>query len=109
MVAARSGTMPVTPASERPRRVLVTGLAVGLVLVQWVLWTGNNGILEYAGLTRDVSDARARNERLAARNALLAEDVIDIKSRDEAIEELARNRLGMIRDGERFYHVVERP
>ncbi len=83
-------------------------LAAMLVVVQWALWTGQNGILEYVNLTRDVADARARNDRLAERNRLLLEDVLDLKSRDEAIEEMARNRLGMIRQGEQFYQVVER-
>ena len=81
-------------------------LAVLVSLTQWVLWTGRNGILEYVNLTQDVTEARARNERLTRRNRQLLEDVVDIKTRDEAIEELARSRLGMIREGERFFQVV---
>ena len=77
-----------------------------LVLLQWVLWTGRNGILEFVNLNRDVAEAEARNARLARRNHQLLEDVIDIKSRDEAIEELARDRLGLIREGEHFFQVV---
>ncbi len=91
------------------RRLLPWLLGGMLVFVQWVLWTGSNGIMDFVNLNRDLSDAAARNERLAERNRLLLEDVLDIKSRDEAIEEMARNRLGMIRAGELFYQVVERP
>lgn len=90
-------------------QTLYAGLVASLLLVQSVLWTGNNGILEYINLNRDVADAKARNSRLSDRNQLLLEDVLDIKSRDEAVEELARNRLGMIRQGELFYQVVEQP
>lgn len=91
------------------RRLLPWFLGALLVWVQWALWTGSNGIMEYVNLKRDLADAQARNERLAERNRLLLEDVLDIKSRDEAVEEMARSRLGMIRDGELFYQVVERP
>jgi len=90
------------------RRALPWLLGAALVFVQWTLWTGSNGIMEYINLKRDLGDATARNERLAERNRLLLEDVLDIKSRDEAIEEMARNRLGMIREGELFYQVVEK-
>jgi cell division protein FtsB len=90
----------------RPR-ILYLSLIASVLLVQSVLWTGHNGIVEFINLNRDVSDAKARNTRLSDRNQLLLEDVLDIKSRDEAIEELARNRLGMIREGELFYQVVE--
>ena len=91
------------------RRLVPWALGGLLLVVQWVLWTGSNGIMEYVNLNRDLADATARNQRLAERNRLLLEDVLDIKSRDEAIEEMARNRLGMIREGELFYQVVERP
>lgn len=91
------------------RRLVPWALGGMLLVVQWVLWTGSNGIMEYVNLNRDLADATARNQRLAERNRLLLEDVLDIKSRDEAIEEMARNRLGMIREGELFYQVVERP
>jgi cell division protein FtsB len=84
----------------------LTILVMLVVLTQWVLWTGRNGILEYVNLTQDVAEARARNDRLTRRNRLLLEDVLDLKTRDEAIEELARSRLGMIREGERFFQVV---
>lgn len=84
-------------------------LAALLVLLQWTLWTGQNGLLELVNLKRDVAEAEARNARLAERNRLLLEDVLDLKSKDEAIEEMARSRLGMIREGERFYRVIPRP
>ncbi|KAA3634427.1 MAG: cell division protein FtsB [Proteobacteria bacterium] len=89
--------------------ILAISLATLLVLAQWVLWVGQNGVLELVNLSRDVGEAQARNARLAERNRLLLEDVLDIKSKDEAIEEMARNRLGMVRDGERFFQVIERP
>jgi cell division protein FtsB len=107
-VAAMSGGSSQTAIRRRPR---IAPLVLGalLLLVQWTLWTGSNGALEYVNLKRDVEDAQARNRRLAERNRLLTEDVLDLKSRDDAIEELARDRLGMIREGEKFYQVVERP
>ncbi|GJL82032.1 MAG: cell division protein FtsB [marine bacterium B5-7] len=98
-----------TASGRRVSRFWPALLTAVLVFVQVVLWTGQNGVLEYINLKGDVDDAVARNERLSERNQTLLEDVVDIKSRDEAVEELARTRLGMIRKGEQFYQIVERP
>lgn len=90
-------------------RILILSMALLLLVLQWTLWTGRNGVLDFVNLRHDIGEASARNDRLARRNQLLLEDVLDIKSREEAIEELARSRLGMIREGERFFQVIEQP
>ncbi|HAM76916.1 MAG TPA: septum formation initiator subfamily, partial [Alcanivorax sp.] len=48
-----------------------------------------------------------KNAELAERNRLLAADVRDLKEGTEAVEEIARKDLGMIRDGESFFLIVE--
>ncbi len=84
-------------------------LFAALVVMQGVFWTGQNGIFDYMALQQDLQDSRDRNARLGHRNDRLMEDVVDLKRKTDAIEEIARNRLGMIRDGEIFYQVIERP
>ena len=50
---------------------------------------------------------QATENRLAiARNALLAQEVADLKAGTAAIEARARSDLGMIRQGEVFYQIV---
>ena len=46
------------------------------------------------------------NQQLVKRNQLLAADVNDLKTGMEAIEERARNELGMIRQGETFFRII---
>ena len=41
------------------------------------------------------------------RNDALAAEVEDLKSGEAAVEERARNELGMIKPGETFYRVIE--
>ena len=83
-------------------------LAAAILLAQGVLWTGQNGVFDYISLQQDIHDSRERNARLSRRNDRLIEDVADLKSRTDAVEEIARNQLGMIREGEVFYQVIER-
>ncbi|MGB2059122.1 MAG: septum formation initiator family protein [Alcanivorax sp.] len=39
----------------------------------------------------------------------MAADVRDLKRGTEAVEEIARKDLGMIRDGETFFLILEQP
>jgi len=47
-----------------------------------------------------------QNANLAQRNALLKADINDLKIGLEAIEERARNELGLIKKGETFYRIL---
>jgi cell division protein FtsB len=84
-------------------------LAISLVVMQGVFWMGQNGVVDYIGLQQDLQDSRDRNARLSSRNDRLIEDVADLKSKTDAVEEIARNRLGMIRKDEVFYRIIEQP
>ena len=81
-------------------------LAVILLLLQYRLWYGDNNLTEYFALQKQIAAQEESNEKLVARNLILKEEIIDLKSGKEAIEERARNELGMVKEGETFYRVV---
>jgi len=82
-------------------------LLVLLVLIQFGLWAGGSSIGSYYELKQTVAEQREENLRNIARNNVLFAEIKDLKTGKEAIEERARNELGMIREGEIFYRVVE--
>jgi cell division protein FtsB len=88
-------------------RLLLLALVVVLGLLQYRLWFGNGGRQAVEVLDARVQEQRRQNEGLGQRNAALAAEVADLKSGEAAIEERARNELGMIRPGETFYRVVD--
>jgi len=88
-------------------RVLLLALVVLLGVLQYRLWFGNGGRQAVEVLDTRVQEQRRQNEGLGQRNAALAAEVADLKSGEAAIEERARNELGMIRPGETFYRVVD--
>jgi cell division protein FtsB len=90
-------------------RILAAVLGALIVLVQYPLWIGKGGWLRTWQLERDLASHRARNGQLEARNATLAAEVRDLKQGTEAVEERARYELGMIRDDEVFFQIVEDP
>ncbi len=82
-------------------------LAVLLVLVQYRLWLSHDGLPSLLRLHHQVEKQRLDNEKLTERNQVLAAEVQDLKSGLDALEERARSELGMIREGETFFHVIE--
>lgn len=80
------------------------GLGGVLFLLQVRLWTGDGGIMQGIILKRDVATQEALVDKLKDRNVTLEAEVKDLKNRLEALEERARSDLGMIREGETFYH-----
>lgn len=75
-------------------------------LLQYRLWLGFNGIEDYYQHREDVARHVKMNSELIKRNQLLEEDVKDLKTGMEAIEELARNELGMVKEGETFFRII---
>lgn len=82
--------------------VLLTGL-------QYRLWVGQGSWAQIAALKRDIARQQTHNDHLLARNRMLEGEVRSLKSGLEAIEEHARVDLGMIKRGETFYLVVDKP
>ncbi len=78
-----------------------------LVLIHYGLWAGQSSLGVYFELKESVSQQTQENERNKARNDVLYAEINDLRNGREAIEERARNDLGMIREGEVFYRVIE--
>jgi len=88
---------------------LVAVLLIALIAsLQYGLWFGKGSWLRVWEIDRKISEQRRINDRLAARNAALDAEVRDLKEGVGAIEERARNELGMIRSDEIFFQVLER-
>jgi cell division protein FtsB len=75
--------------------------------LQYRLWAGPGSWAQVATLGRDIEQQREHNDHLINRNQLLEGEVLSLKTGYEAIEERARDELGMIRQGETFYLIVD--
>ena len=82
-------------------------LIVLLVYLQYQLWFGGGSLQNYRELHQEVEMQRQENLELRERNAALLAEVADLQQGLDAIEEHAREDLGMVKDGETFYQVVE--
>lgn len=92
---------------KAPLTVLVAALVIVLVFLQWRLWAGPGGLSELRQLEAQLAAQQSENEALRMRNEMLENEVLDLKNGLEAIEERARSDLGMTREDETFYMVIE--
>jgi cell division protein FtsB len=88
-------------------RKLILFLVILLVYLQYRLWLGDGGLLELWNVHQEVEAQREENARLRERNEALNAQVLDLKQGLGAIEERAREDMGMVKQGETFYQIVE--
>lgn len=88
------------------RAVLYTLLAL-LALLQARLWVSDDGYRTAWRLADQVEAQRQENDALRERNRALTAEVGDLKTGLDAVEEIARSELGMIRKGETLFQVVD--
>lgn len=83
-------------------------LLVGLIVsLQYGLWLGKGSWMRVWDIDRQIVAQQQTNERLVARNSALDAEVRDLKEGLGAVEERARSELGMIRNDEIFFQVLE--
>jgi len=88
---------------------LALGLFLLLLVLQYRLWFAEGSLAEQHRLQAEVSRQQEVNDKLRARNQLLEQEVLELQQGLDTVEERARRDLGMIREGETYYQVVESP
>ena len=78
-----------------------------LMLLQYRLWFGEGGINERQSLEVQVANDSAENQRLRQRNESLADRVIELQNGQEMLEAVAREDLGLVREGEEFILFID--
>jgi cell division protein FtsB len=87
-------------------KVLTLILVALIVLLQYPLWLGKGSWLKVWEVDQQLATQYETNEKLKTRNSALDAEVRDLKQGYEAVEERARNELGMIKEGEIFFRTV---
>ena len=89
-----------------PRALLLVLLGL-LALLQYQLWLGDGGLSERRSLESQVASDSKENQSLRQRNEALADRVIELQEGDEMLEAVAREDLGLVREGEEFILFVD--
>ncbi|OGA47426.1 MAG: cell division protein FtsB [Betaproteobacteria bacterium RIFCSPLOWO2_12_FULL_62_13] len=88
-------------------KLLTLVLVTLIALIQYPLWLGKGSWMRVWEVDQQIRAQREINRKLQARNAALDAEVRDLKQGFEAIEERARSELGMIKQDEVFFQILE--
>lgn len=91
-------------------RWLALVLLVLVLALQAQLWIGDGSIGQQRQLTQEIQAQKEHNQELEQSNDALMIDIESLGDNVEdaaGIEELARSELGMIKEGEVFFMMVE--
>lgn len=102
--------MAVLFNAERDERVkyVLGALVLVLILLQMRLWSGAGSLEDINRLEHEIVAQELDNAVLQERNGILKQEVTDLKTGQDAIEERARSELGLVKKGETFYLIVEK-
>ncbi|EAR63060.1 cell division protein FtsB [Neptuniibacter caesariensis] len=88
-------------------RWLIVALIILFIGLQYRLWFGENNLRDIWTLNSKIELQQEINQELNQRNSELEAEVQDLKQGLSALEERARSELGMIKEGETFFQLVE--
>jgi cell division protein FtsB len=90
-------------------RWLLVALLILLGGLQYRLWIAEGSLAEQRRLDLQVEEQIRINSELEARNAILEREVLELQSGNKGVEQRAREQLGLVREGETFYQIVDSP
>lgn len=88
-------------------KFLIAILLIFIALLQHRLWQGDGGITQTQQYQRQLEALQKQLAVKQQRNEVLKAEVQDLRKGQEAIEEIARYDLGLIKKDETFFQVIE--
>ena len=77
--------------------------------LQYRLWFAQGSLAEQKRLEHQLEDQTEINRTLRDRNSVIEREVHDLKSGNLGLEQRAREQLGLIKEDEVFYQVIDSP
>jgi cell division protein FtsB len=68
---------------------------------------GEGSLAQVNSLNKQIAEQQGENERLLERNRILEAEVRELKQGMETVEERARQELGMVKEGETLFQLIE--
>lgn len=88
-------------------KIIAFVLLLLLFWLQYKIWLQDGGIPEVLQLQDEITAVKEEVSHLQGRNASLDAEVRDLKKGLKAIEERARSEMGMIKQGEVYFQVID--
>ena len=88
-------------------KMLLAAIILLIVHLQYRLWLSDDSFEHIKVLEMRLDEVKKQVEEKKQRNDALYAEIEDLRDGQEALEERARNELGMIKENETFFQVLE--
>ncbi len=88
-------------------KILIAVLILLIAQLQYRLWLGDGGRKQVQTYQQQLDILSTQVKEKKERNQALYAEVLDLRKGQEAIEERARYELGMIREDETFFQIID--
>ncbi len=88
-------------------KILIAIIILLIIHLQYRLWVGDGSIAQIKEYQARLDVLKEKTKEKKERNDALYAEVLDLRKGQEAIEERARDELGMIKENETFFQVIE--
>jgi cell division protein FtsB len=88
-------------------KIFIAIIILLIIHFQYRIWIGDGSAAQIDAYQQRLDDLKKQVEEKRQRNEALYAEVLDLRKGQEAIEERARDELGMIKEDETFFHVLE--
>ena len=88
-------------------KYIITVIILLIVHLQYRLWVGDGSIAQIKEYQARLDVLKQKTKEKKERNDALYAEVLDLRKGQEAIEERARDELGMVKEKETFFQVIE--
>jgi len=88
-------------------KIIIPLIIMLIVHLQYRLWVGDGSIAQINQYQQELDELKQEVDEKNQRNEALRAEVLDIQKGQEAIEERAREELGMIKEDETFFQIVK--
>ncbi len=87
-----------------PLNILLLTLFAG---TQYALWFGDKNVFDLHLLKESARETALEIEMQLLENRRFSTEVNDLKADGESVETIARSELGLIKEGESFYQIID--
>ena len=94
--------------SKQSLKTINIGLLSTFLVLQFALWAGDKNLFDLYHLRNAIEATEVEIAQLTERNDKFLAEVLDLKNGGQAVETLARQELGFIKEGETFYQVISK-
>ncbi len=92
---------------DKPIKILIAIIILLIIHLQYRLWVGDGSVAQIKEYEVRLETVKEKVKEKKERNEALYAEIEDLRKGQEAIEERARDELGMIKENETFFQVIE--